>query len=105
MKEQKEAYPLIIKFESMTALDALFHLINFVLPAAFVGGVLALWGKQLKGVSSKRAVRRVWLINSTVGVVAMTAGLILFGVDGKMLSYTLLVVACSLAQLLQSRKL
>ena len=81
----------------MSFLDALFHLFNFALPAVFVGGVLALWGRRY----SKRAVRKLWLLNSLVGIVAMAAGLILFGVDGKMLSYALLVVACSLSQLLQ----
>ena len=80
----------------MTALDALFHLINFVLPAVFVGGVLALWGKRY----SKGSVRQAWLINSVIGVIALIAGLILFGVDGKMLSYALLVLASSLSQLL-----
>ena len=82
----------------MTALDALFHLLNFALPAVFVGGALALWGKRY----NRRSVRQTWLINSVVGIAAMIAGLILFGVDGKMLSYALLVVACNLSQLLAS---
>jgi predicted PurR-regulated permease PerM len=84
----------------MSFLDALFHLLNFVLPAVFVGGALALWGSRY----GKKSVRQTWLINSVVGIIAMLAGLILFGVDGKMLSYALLVVACSLSQLWQSRK-
>ena len=96
MKGQERTYPLIIKFESMSTLDALFHLINFVLPAVFIGGALALWGRR----HSKRSVRQTWLINSVIGIVALIAGLILFGVDGKMLSYALLVVASSLSQLL-----
>lgn len=78
----------------MSFLDALYHLINFVLPAVFVGGALALWGRRY----GKKNVRQMWLINSAVGIVAMTLGLILFGVDGKMLSYALLVLACSLSQ-------
>lgn len=82
----------------MSILDALYHLINFVLPAVFVGGVLALWGRRY----GKKNVRQTWLINSAVGIVALTAGLILFGVDGKMLSYALLAVASSLSQLLGS---
>ena len=100
MREQEGAYPLIIKFESMSALDALFHLINFALPAVFMGGALAFFSRRY----SKRALRQVWLINSVAGIVALIVGLILFGVDGKMLSYALLVVACSLAQLLLSRR-
>ncbi len=83
----------------MTVLDALFHLVNFILPAVFVGGALALWGRR----HSRRSVRQTWLMNSVIGIVAMIAGLILFGVDGKMLSYALLVVACSLSQLLAGR--
>jgi len=80
----------------MSILDALYHLMNFALPAVFVGGTLALWGK--------RDVRKAWLINSLAGIAAMIAGLILFGVDGKMLSYALLVVASSFSQLLTSRR-
>ena len=88
----------------MTALDALFHLLNFVLPAVFVGGALALWRWRKNTGYSKRTVRQTWLVNSLAGVVALAIGLILFGVDGKMLSYAFLVVACSLSQLWQSRK-
>jgi cation transporter-like permease len=84
----------------MSALQALFHLVNFVLPAIFVGGALALWGRRY----SKKNVRQTWFVNSVVGIVAMTAGLIFFGVDGKMLSYALLLVACSLSQLFFSRR-
>jgi hypothetical protein len=84
----------------MTVLDALFHLVNFALPAVFVGGALALWGRRY----GKKNVRQIWLINSAVGIVALTAGLILFGVDGKMLSYALLIVASSLSQLLLYRR-
>ena len=82
----------------MTPIDALLHLLNFVLPAVFVGGALAFWGKRY----SLRSVRQTWLVNSIVGILAMAAGLVFFGVDGKMLSYALLIVACSLSQLLFS---
>jgi hypothetical protein len=81
----------------MSLLDALYHLVNFAMPAVFVGGALALFGRR----HSKRAVRTSWLINSAVGIVAMFAGLMFFGADGKILSYTLLVMACSLVQLFQ----
>ena len=91
---------LIIKFELMSALDALFHVINFVLPAVFLGGALALWGRR----HSKKSVRQTWFINSLVGIGALAAGLVFFGVDGKMLSYALLAVACSVSQLLASRR-
>jgi hypothetical protein len=84
----------------MTVLDALFHLVNFALPAVFVGGALALWGRRY----GKKSVRQTWLINSMVGIIAMTVGLILLGADGKMLSYALLVAASSLSQLLAGRR-
>lgn len=90
---------LIIKFELMSALDALFHIVNFVLPAVFVGGALALWGRR----HSQKNVRQTWFINSLVGIGALAAGVVFFGVDGKMLSYALLVVACSLSQLFASK--
>lgn len=82
----------------MTVLDALLHLVNFALPAVFVGGALALWGKRY----NKRGLCQVWLINSTIGMVTLLAGLMLFGVDGKMLSYALLIFSLGLTQLLGS---
>lgn len=88
----------------MTALDALFHLLNFVLPAVFVGGALALWHWREKTGYSKRTLRQTWLVNSMAGIVALALGLILFGSDGKMLSYAFLVMACGLSQLYQSSK-
>ncbi len=84
----------------MTVLDALFHLVNFALPAVFVGGVLALWGRRY----NKRGVCQIWLINSMIGIVALVAGLMLFGVDGKMLSYALLIFSLGLTQLIRSFK-
>ncbi|MDI9335231.1 MAG: hypothetical protein QM533_12735 [Cytophagales bacterium] len=80
----------------MSFLDAALHLLNFTLPAVFVGGILALWGRR----HSKKSLCRMWLINSVTGIVALLAGLMLFGVDGKMLSYALLVVGCATTQLL-----
>jgi len=82
----------------MTPLDALYHLINFVLPAVFVGGAFALWARRY----NKRSMNQTWLVNSTAGIAAMAAGLFLFGVDGKMLSYALLILASSLSQLILS---
>ncbi len=84
----------------MTAIGALFHLLNFVLPAICVGGALALWARRY----GKSNTLQAWLINSLVGILATALGLAFFGVDGKMLMYALLIVACGLSQLWLSRK-
>jgi hypothetical protein len=84
----------------MTSLDIFFHLVNFCLPAVFVSGALAVLMRK----QNKRNLRQTWLINSAVGIAAMTVGLIFFRFDGKMLSYALLVVTCSLSQALLCRR-
>ncbi|MFM2084572.1 MAG: hypothetical protein RLY95_1390 [Pseudomonadota bacterium] len=84
----------------MTILDALFHLVNFALPAVFVGGALALWGRRY----NKRGACQMWFINSMIGIVALFVGLMLFGMDGKMLSYALLIFSLGLTQLIGSFK-
>ena len=42
------------------------------------------------------------MVNAAVGSAALVAGLLLFGRDGKMASYGLLVVCCALSQWLVS---
>ncbi len=95
-------YPLLI----MTFLSALFHLFNFILPAVFVGGWLVAFAPmalRLKVKRTRQQAMRQWLMNSLVGIAALSLGLGVFGVDGKMMSYAALVVAQALSQLLQLR--
>ena len=78
----------------MTFLALVGHLINFVLPA--LGTALVLWGLPRlwpKARKSHWASRRELLALSGLGVAVLLAGLIVFGRDGKMLTYTALVLA------------
>lgn len=77
----------------------LIHLANFVLPALVLGLVLAVLAPVFSG---NLAVARILLtqaaINFVVGVLALVAGLVLFGNDGKMATYGALVLATGTAQ-------
>ncbi len=78
----------------MSPWDALIHLVNFAMPALGVGCLGALlaklsWPGQLKGIAWLRLA--TWA--SAAGLAALVAGLVVFGRDGKMLSYGALVVA------------
>jgi hypothetical protein len=80
-------------------LELLNHLLNFLAPALVVGSLLALAGPWLlpsRGAGLSRLHQA--LLNGTAGALALLAGLWLFGNDGKMASYGLLVVLCATAQ-------
>ena len=80
------------------------HLLNFVAPAAAVALVLVLSGRLVGSRSaSAMSVRQRWAILFAVGVAVLTAGLVLWGRDGKMLKYAALVVACATCQWLLVR--
>ncbi|BEP95624.1 hypothetical protein GmRootA79_40080 [Acidovorax sp. A79] len=84
---------------SMGPLDVFNHLLNFVAPAAAVALLLALSGRfigsrtplPLSGGSRLAIV-------FTVGVATLAAGLVVWGRDGRMLTYAALVVACATCQ-------
>jgi hypothetical protein len=78
--------------------DAFWHLLDFFAPAVGLGLIAPslvklFWRRELKPVSWWRLA--VWA--AAVSAVALTAGLIVFGHDGKMATYAAMVVACSLA--------
>jgi hypothetical protein len=83
----------------MGALDAFNHLLNFVTPAAALAVLLGLSGKIFR---SKTPVTLGWwsrvAIVFAVGVAVLAAGLVVWGRDGKMLTYAALVVACATCQ-------
>jgi Ca2+/H+ antiporter len=90
----------------MTLLSALLHALNFILPAVFVGGLLAFVAPMALRIKTKRTrqqVMRQWLVNSLIGIAVLALGLWFYGVDGKMMSYAALVLATSLSQFLQLR--
>ena len=81
----------------MPPLDLLNHLLNFVAPAFFVAGTLALLaGFLLPGAKGGRW--RQFGLNFVAGVLVLGAGLAYFGRDGKMLTYAALVLVCGTGQ-------
>ena len=82
----------------MGPLDALLHLLNFVLPALALGALAAalakgLWWRELRAV-------RWWALAWPAAVASLLAtvgGLVLLGQDGRMLTYAAMVLACALA--------
>ena len=82
----------------MGPLDTLWHLLNLVAPAVGVG-ILAsamaklLWWRRLKLV----AWTSLSLWTTGVAAVALAAGLVIFGRDGRMTTYALMVLAGAVA--------
>jgi hypothetical protein len=82
----------------MGPLDGLWHLLNFVAPAlgvALLAASLAklAWRRELAPVSWRLLV----VCAAAAGVLALVGGLVVFGRDGKMATYGLLVIATALA--------
>lgn len=82
----------------MGALDAMWHLLNFVAPAFGVSVVAAwlakvFWWQHLKGVSGWRMA--AWA--APPSALVLTAGLLWHGQDGKMSTYGAMVLVCALA--------
>lgn len=79
-------------------LDAIWHLLNLFGPAAglaLIAPALAklLWRKELAGAGWGRLIGGVFAVCAVVTL----AGLVVFGHDGKMLTYAAMVLACALA--------
>lgn len=82
----------------MDVLGGLWHLLNFLAPAAGVALIASLtakllWRRRLRGVSW----RRLWLWSAGSAAVVTVAGLVVFGRDGKMATYGGIVLACALS--------
>jgi hypothetical protein len=78
----------------MTFLALIGHLANFMAPA--IGVAVLLWATPRlwpKAKAGRWTAQRELLVLCTLGTVVLLAGLLLFGRDGKMLSYTALVLA------------
>lgn len=82
----------------MGPLDTLWHLLNFFAPAVGVG-LLApamaklLWRRRLKPV----AWSSLCLWTTSAAAAALLAGLVVFGRDGRMATYALLVLGSAVA--------
>ena len=78
----------------MTFLALIGHFANFIAPA--IGMAVLLWGMPRlwpKTKAGRWSARRELLALCALGVAVLLAGLIVFGRDGKMLSYAALVLA------------
>lgn len=78
----------------MSFLALIGHLANFIAPA--IGVALLLWGMPRiwpKARTGRWGARHELMALCALGVAVLLAGLVLFGRDGKMLSYTALVLA------------
>jgi hypothetical protein len=83
----------------MGLLDLLNHLLNFVAPALALALALACLAPIfMKNKALAHGLAVQFAINFVVGVLALLAGLVLFGRDGKMASYAALVLATASSQ-------
>jgi 4-hydroxybenzoate polyprenyltransferase len=83
----------------MGPLDLTLHVLNFVAPAAWLAALVVLATRFLM---PKRAKVLAWwsqlAITFVAGVGVLAAGMLVFGRDGKMLTYAALVLAVATAQ-------
>lgn len=83
----------------MSALDLLFHLLNFVAPAFFVALLLAVLGRLL--MPKRPETPALWAqaaLNFIAGVAVLVAGLVGGGRDGLMATYAALGLVCGTVQ-------
>lgn len=83
----------------MGPLDIANHLLNFAAPAAAVALLLWMWGTIGRPRTPLKlgAVTRLAILFAA-GLFVQTAGLVVWGRDGKMLTYAALVVVCASCQ-------
>ena len=82
----------------MSPIDALWHLLGLFLPALATGALAAgaakgLWRGDLRGSPWSRLA--LW--SAGAGSLALLGGLVVFGRDGRMLSYAAMLVAAAQA--------
>jgi 4-hydroxybenzoate polyprenyltransferase len=83
----------------MGTLAFINHFLNLIAPALAVGFLCALFGRLGARPAGKR---RAWwiqgVINSIVGAAVLLGGLAVFGQDGRLATYAVLVLACGTSQ-------
>jgi hypothetical protein len=88
----------------MGPLDLLLHVAGFLAPALAVALLVSLLSRLLlPGMTANRSWSLSLIANFLVGATALAAGLVLFGRDGKMLTYAALVLGCAGAEWAVSR--
>jgi len=89
----------------MGFLATLNHAINFLAPVLWLAVLLPLLARLFMGKrASARKLPTQVALHFVVGSVVITAGLVVFGRDGKMLTYLALVLAVASTQWLLSRR-
>jgi hypothetical protein len=90
----------------MGPLEQIIHTLNFIAPA---------WGVALFCVLAARFTARWWLplaswsvrkqtlVSGFLGTAVLACGLVVWGADGKMATYSVLVIVCGTAQWLMCR--
>jgi hypothetical protein len=86
----------------MGLLDGLLHLLNFITPGVGVGALTSamvwlIWRRHWAACTPPRRFLPLLLSACVAGVAALVLGLLLFGQDGKMNSYFLLMLSVALA--------
>lgn len=83
----------------MSAPAFLNHVLNFMAPALFVSLLLGLGARLIvRRQPSAPALWRQVGLNFLAGLLVLSAGLVLFGRDGKMATYAALVFVCGTTQ-------
>ncbi len=83
----------------MGPLDFIYHLAGFAAPALALGLLMPLASRLL--LRKHRVARGYWTqagVVAACGALALAAGLVLFGRDGKMASYAALALSAAAAQ-------
>jgi hypothetical protein len=78
-------------------LDAVWHLLNFFAPALAVGCLTALCARLFWRRSVRASLPRLAVWACLAGALGLVAALVLFGRDGKMAGYGLMVCGTALA--------
>jgi hypothetical protein len=89
----------------MDLLSLTVHMVNFIAPALGVAAWITLihplvWRNRRRWQGWRRQL--VW--NSLAGILMLLLGLLVFGQDGKMLTYAAMVLACATNQWLLTRE-
>jgi hypothetical protein len=88
----------------LAPLDLLIHLLNFIAPALWLALALPLAARVfMKKTPAAPALPAQAAINLIVNITALTLGLLLWGRDGKMASYSAMVLLGASSQWLMLR--
>ena len=82
----------------MNLMDLSWHLLNFLAPSVVLASLTVLFGKLVwrRGLRSAPW-RRLWFMAVAAAITVALAGLVLMGRDGKLATYSAMVLACALA--------